>query len=107
MGKIWAICQIGRWPAFLDPNSQPFLTIFIGWFRNPFSFLFISFAAGAMRLPCLPDARPKTHFLTDFYVSEERFNLPLAHFANYSEKAYLKFYNENAVRIASELYGEG
>ena len=57
-----------------------------------------------MRLPCLPDAKNKTHFLTDFYASE-RFNLPLAHFANYSEKAYLKFYNENAVRIEGELYG--
>jgi len=55
--------------------------------------------AGAMRLPCLPDAKTKTHFLTDFYASEERFNLPLAHFANYSESAYLKFYNEPAVTI--------
>lgn len=55
--------------------------------------------AGAMRLPCLPDAKTKTHFLTDFYVSGERFNLPLARFANYSEKAFLKFYNEEAVRI--------
>jgi len=62
------------------------------------------FAAGAMRLPCLPDAKPKIHFLTDFYASEERFNLPLAHFANYSEKAYLKFYNENAVRVEGERY---
>ena len=26
LGKIWAICQMGRWPVFLDPNSQPFLT---------------------------------------------------------------------------------
>ena len=25
LGKIWAICQMGRWPVFLDPNSQPFL----------------------------------------------------------------------------------
>ena len=25
LGKIWAICQKGRWPVFLDPNSQPFL----------------------------------------------------------------------------------
>ena len=25
MGKIWAICQMDRWPVFLDPNSQPFL----------------------------------------------------------------------------------
>ena len=25
LGKIWAICQIGPWPAFHDPNSQPFL----------------------------------------------------------------------------------
>ena len=57
-----------------------------------------------MRLPCLPDAKPKIHFLTDFYASEERFNLPLAHFANYSEKAYLKFYNENAVRVEGERY---
>ena len=22
LGKIWAICQMGRWPVFLDPNSQ-------------------------------------------------------------------------------------
>lgn len=64
----------------------------------------MSFAAGAMRLPCLPDAKPKTHFLTDFYASEERFNLPLAHFSNYSEKAYFKFYNEDAVRVEGELY---
>ncbi|KAL9959928.1 hypothetical protein ACROYT_G033306 [Oculina patagonica] len=55
--------------------------------------------AGAMRLPCLPDAKTKTHFLTDFYASEERFSLPLAHFSNYSEKAYFKFYNEDAVRV--------
>lgn len=52
-----------------------------------------------MRLPCPPDAKEKTHFLTDFYASAKRFNLPLAHFANYSENAYLKFYNEDAVRI--------
>ena len=26
LGKIWAICQMGRWPVFLDPNSQPFLS---------------------------------------------------------------------------------
>ena len=57
-----------------------------------------------MRLPCLPDAKTKTHFLTDFYASEERFDLPLAHFANSSEKAYLKFYNEDAVRIEGEYY---
>ena len=57
-----------------------------------------------MRLPCLPNADTKTHFLTDFYVSEERFNLPLARFSNYSEKAYLKFYNEDAVRVEGELY---
>ena len=57
-----------------------------------------------MRLPCLPSADPKTHFLTDSYV--KRFKLPLAHFANYSEKAYLKFYNEEKVRIEGELYSE-
>ena len=57
-----------------------------------------------MRLPCIPEAKSKTHFLTDFYASKKRFNLPLAHFANYSEKAYLKFYNEKAVRIEGELY---
>ena len=28
LGKTWAICQIGRWPMFLDPNSQPFLIQF-------------------------------------------------------------------------------
>ena len=78
-------------------------TIRNNWFRNPFAFLLISFAAGAMRLPCPPDAKEKTHFLTDFYASE-RFKLPLAHFANYSEKAYLKFYNEDAVRVEGELY---
>lgn len=73
-------------------------------FRNPFAFLLILFAAGAMRLPCLPDAKTKTHFLTDFYASQKRFNLPLADFTNYSEKAFLKFYNEDAVRIEGELY---
>ena len=26
LGKIWAICQMGRWPVFLDPNSQPFFS---------------------------------------------------------------------------------
>ena len=57
-----------------------------------------------MRLPCLPEAKNKTHFLTDFYASEERFNLPLAHFANYSGKAYLKFYNEKAVPIEGKRY---
>lgn len=81
-----------------------FLTIRNDWFRNPFVFLLISFAAGAMRLPCPPEAKDKTHFLTDFYLSKKRFNLPLAHFANYSEKAFLKFYNEDAVRIEGELY---
>ena len=25
LGKIWAICQMGRWSVFLDPYSQPFL----------------------------------------------------------------------------------
>ena len=58
-----------------------------------------------MRLPCSPDADTKTHFLTDFYATK-RFKLPLARFANYSEKAYLKFYNEKAVRIEGELYSE-
>ena len=57
-----------------------------------------------MRLPCLPDAKNKTHFLTDFYASGERFNLPLARFDNYSKNAFLKFYNEEAVRIKGELY---
>lgn len=57
-----------------------------------------------MRLPCPPNAKTKIHFLTDFYASEERFKLPLAPFANYSEKAYLKFYNEDAIRIVGELY---
>ena len=56
-----------------------------------------------MRLPCLPDAENKTHFLTDFYASK-RFKLPLTLFANHSEKAFLKFYNEDAVRIEGELY---
>ena len=27
LGKIWASCQMGRWPAFLDPYSQPFLRL--------------------------------------------------------------------------------
>lgn len=55
--------------------------------------------AGAMRLPCPPNAETKTHFLTDFYASEERFKLTLAPFVNYSDQAYYKFYNEDAVRI--------
>ena len=29
LGKIWAICQMGRWPVFLDPNSEPFLNSFV------------------------------------------------------------------------------
>lgn len=57
-----------------------------------------------MRLPCLPNAKTKTHFLTDFYASEKRFKLPLAPFANQSDKAYYKFYNEDRVRIEGELY---
>ena len=52
-----------------------------------------------MRLQCPPEAKEKTHFLTDFYASAKRFNLPLAHFVHYNENAYLKFYNEDAVRI--------
>ena len=51
-----------------------------------------------MRLPCEPDALNKTHFLTDFYASE-RFKLTLAHFSNKSDNAYLKFYDEEAVRV--------
>ena len=52
-----------------------------------------------MRLPCPPNAKTKTHFLTDFYVSDERFKLLLAPFSNYSGHAYYKFYNEDAVPI--------
>ena len=83
--------------------TRLYSTIRDDWFRNPFAFLLISFTAGAMRLPCSPDAMNKTHFLTDFYASE-RFKLPLAPFSNESKKAFLKFYNEDAVRIEGELY---
>ena len=55
-----------------------------------------------MRLPCSKEAKNKIHFLTDFYAAE-RFKLPLAPFDNYSENAYLKFYNDDRVRIKGRL----
>ncbi|XP_015748686.1 PREDICTED: L-amino-acid oxidase-like [Acropora digitifera] len=54
--------------------------------------------AGAMRLPCSPTDKEKTHFLTDFYVSH--FDLNSVRFGNSCKEAYLKFYNmKKAVRI--------
>ena len=32
--------------------------------------MFMCFVAGAMRLPGEPNTTPKTHYLTDFYVSK-------------------------------------
>ncbi|PFX24602.1 L-amino-acid oxidase [Stylophora pistillata] len=60
--------------------------------------------AGAIRLPCHPDAMEKTHFLADFYTYKARFNLPLTHFSNSSENAFLKFLNEDVLRIEEQYY---
>lgn len=65
---------------------------------NHFFFSSCSNIAGAMRLPCSPTDKKKTHFLTDFYVSH--FDLNSVRFVNSCNEAYLKFYNmKKAVRI--------
>ena len=52
-----------------------------------------------MRLPNRPDAQNKTHFLTDYYASDE-FKLKLVPFVNYDENAWYKFYDKEKIRIS-------
>jgi len=51
-----------------------------------------------MRLPDPPDKEKKTHFLTDFYVTNE-FHLDTLPFSNSDKNAFLKFYNMEPIRI--------
>ena len=51
------------------------------------------FVAGAMRLPNKPDTTPKTHYLTDFYVSKLGLSGSVVPFKNYDENAFVKFYD--------------
>ena len=55
--------------------------------------------AGAMRLPNRPKEKNKTHFLTDYYASDE-FKLNLVPFVNYDENAWYKFYDKEKIRIS-------
>ena len=56
------------------------------------------YVAGAMRLPDKPDSPEKMHFLTDFYAKEE-FGLKLLPFNNADDNAWLKFYDEDKIKI--------
>ena len=51
-----------------------------------------------MRLPDKPDSPEKIHFLTDFYAVKE-FGLKLLPFNNTDDNAWLKFYDEDRIRI--------
>lgn len=59
--------------------------------------------AGAMRLPNLPCDKNKTHYLTDYYASEE-FKLKLGPFNNYDDNTWLKFYDQEKIRTSGRLY---
>ena len=54
--------------------------------------------AGAMRLPGKPDSSVKIHYLTDFYAETE-FGLKLLPFNNADDNAWLKFYDEDRIKI--------
>ena len=72
---------------------------------NHFFFSSCSNIAGAMRLPCSPTDKEKTHFLTDFFVSH--FDLNSVRFVNSCKEAYLKFYNmKKAVGIKGKQKSE-
>lgn len=59
--------------------------------------------AGAMRIPDTPDSSVKMHFLTDFYAETE-FGLTLLPFNNSDENAWLKFYDEDKIRIRGIIH---
>lgn len=53
-----------------------------------------------MRIPDTPHSSVKMHFLTDFYAETE-FRLKLLPFSNSDENAWLKFYDEDKIKIKS------
>ena len=55
-----------------------------------------------MRLPKLPNAPNKQHFLTDYYATEE-FKLKLIPFVNEDKNAWYKFYDKDKIRISGKL----
>ena len=57
-----------------------------------------SMIAGAMRIPDKPDSLEKMHYLTDFYAETE-FGLKLLSFNNSDDSAWLKFYDEDKIKI--------
>ena len=58
--------------------------------------------AGAMRIPDKPDSSVKMHFLTDFYAETE-FGLKLLPFNNSDDNAWLKFYDEDKIKISGKV----
>ena len=55
-----------------------------------------------MRLPNEPGDAPKTHYLTDHYVTDT-FGLTKLPFKNYDENAYVKYYDTAAMRRTGML----
>ena len=67
-----------------------------------FNWSYVLCIAGAMRLPDKPDSPVKMHFLTDFYAETE-FGLKLLPFNNSDDNAWLKFYDEDKIKIAGKV----
>lgn len=62
-------------------------------------YIYVSFViAGAMRIPDKPDSSEKMHYLTDFYAETE-FGLKLLPFNNSDDNTWLKFYDEDKIKI--------
>ena len=59
---------------------------------------YLLYVAGAMRIPDKPDSSVKMHYLTDFYAETE-FGLKLLPFNNSDDNAWLKFYDEDKIKI--------
>ena len=59
---------------------------------------YLLYVAGAMRIPDKPDSSVKMHYLTDFYAETE-FGLKLLPFNNADDNAWLKFYDEDKIKI--------
>jgi len=55
-----------------------------------------------MRLPGKADSEEKTHFLTDYYITNE-FGLETLPFNNQDDNAWLKFYGDEKIKIGGEL----
>ena len=59
--------------------------------------------AGAMRFPDKLDSSVKMHYLSNFYAETE-FGLKLLPFSNADDNTWLKFYNNNKIKISGKNY---